>query len=449
MRSVSVINNQKLYLLILLLSVTCIQATAQENSPYSRYGLGDIVPGTSIANRSMGGISAAYADYDKRFDLKGGYPKSQSINFLNPASYAKLRITTFDLGFEVDSRTLRSIQDAKKFNAASAIISYLQIGIPLSQKRSIGMNIGLRPITRVNYKIQQLERVPGVDSVSNLYEGSGGTYQVFVGLGKSFKNLSLGFNTGYFFGTKDYSARKIFLPDSASRVYYKSNYETKATLGGIFLDMGAQYRAQLNKSTILHLGVYGNMKQKFNANKDVLAETFDYDANGAVVSYDTVSYAKDLSGKMEYPSTLGGGFLIEKLDRWQIGVDYTTTSWEDYKFFGEKDFVRNSWLVKIGGQITPNLLRAKTYWGRVTYRAGFNFGPDYINVNGNLPSFGVSAGLGLPIRKNQYTNQFTSLNLGLEYGKRGNNSNILVENVFRVSLGLSLSDIWFVKKKYF
>src|SRR5689334_4472012 len=105
MRSVSATINQKLYLLILLLSVSYLKISAQENSPYSRYGLGDIVPGTSIPNRSMGGISAAYADYDKRFDLKGGYPKSQSINFLNPASYAKIRITTFDLGFEVDSRT--------------------------------------------------------------------------------------------------------------------------------------------------------------------------------------------------------------------------------------------------------------------------------------------------------------------------------------------------------
>lgn len=449
MRSVSVTINQKIKLLIVLLSVVSISSPAQENSPYSRYGLGDIVPGSSIINRSMGGVAAAYNDYDKRYDLKEIYPKSQTVNFLNPASYSRLRITSFDLGFEVDNRTLRSAELAKKFNAASANISYIQLGIPLNRKRSLGMNIGLRPITRINYKVQQNERTANVDSSTTLYEGSGGTYQVYVGLGKAFKNFSVGFNTGYFFGTKDYSTRKIFIPDSLDVTYYKSNYENKTNIGGLFFDMGAQYRAQLNKTTILHLGAYGNIKQKFNSRKNQLAETFEYDANGAIVTYDTVSYKKDITGQLNYPSTVGVGFLIEKLDKWQLGVDYTATSWNDYSFFGEKDFVANSWMIKVGGQLTPNMFSAKNYWGRVTYRAGINFGPDYVNVDGKLPQFGFSAGAGFPIRKNPYTNQYTSINLGLEFGKRGNNSNQLTESLFRVSLGLTLSDLWFVKKKYF
>jgi hypothetical protein len=37
----------------------------------------------------MGGIAAAYVDYDKRFDLKDQYPRSQTINFVNPASYSR------------------------------------------------------------------------------------------------------------------------------------------------------------------------------------------------------------------------------------------------------------------------------------------------------------------------------------------------------------------------
>jgi len=448
MRSVSITFNQKTKLLIGLLTCLSTFSLAQENSPYSRYGLGDIVPNTTILNRSMGGISAAYADYDKRYDQKDRYQRPQTVNFLNPASYSKLRITSFDLGFEVDNRTLHAVDQAQKFKAASAIISYVQLGIPLSRKHGLGMVLGLRPITRINYKIQQNERLTGIDSISTLYQGSGGTYQVYTGLGKSLGNLSIGFNTGYFFGTKDYSTRKIFIPDSGDKLYYKSNFETKTTIGGLFLDMGAQYRAQLNKTTILHLGVYGNLKEKFNLSRENLAETFDYDANGAVSSVDTVTYTKGVKGKLEYPSTIGGGFMIEKQDRWQIGVDFTSTSWDDYRYFGEKDAVKNSWMLKVGGQLTPNLLKAKSYWSLVTYRLGFNFGPDYISANGKLPQFGVTAGAGFPIRRNPYTNQYTSINLGLEYGKRGNDNNILTENIFRIALGLTLSDLWFVKKKY-
>ena len=63
--------------------------------------------------------------------------------------------------------------------------------------------------------------------------------------------------------------------------------------------------------------------------------------------------------------------------------------------------------------------------------------------------FGASFGLGLPLRQSrQAHNQVTFINLALEYGKRGNKDNLLRENLFRVSLGLSLSDFWFVKRKY-
>src|SRR5258706_12435869 len=48
---------------------------SQDNSPYSRYGVGDIVPSTNIIGRSMGGISAGYTDVI-------------AINFNNPASYS-------------------------------------------------------------------------------------------------------------------------------------------------------------------------------------------------------------------------------------------------------------------------------------------------------------------------------------------------------------------------
>src|SRR5215216_7226414 len=54
---------------------------AQENSPYSRYGIGDLVPNTNTVNRGMGGISAAYVD-------------ALSINFNNPASYSKFQTQT-------------------------------------------------------------------------------------------------------------------------------------------------------------------------------------------------------------------------------------------------------------------------------------------------------------------------------------------------------------------
>jgi hypothetical protein len=36
----------------------------------------------------------------------------------------------------------------------------------------------------------------------------------------------------------------------------------------------------------------------------------------------------------------------------------------------------------------------------------------------------------------------------LELGQRGNSSSIVKENFFRLAVGFSMSDIWFIKRKY-
>ena len=53
-------------------------AQAQDNSPYTRYGIGDIVPSTNVNGRGMGSISAGFNDF-------------LAINFNNPASYASFQ----------------------------------------------------------------------------------------------------------------------------------------------------------------------------------------------------------------------------------------------------------------------------------------------------------------------------------------------------------------------
>ena len=67
------------FVAFLIIFFTAFQpAFSQDNSPYSRYGIGDLVPGTSINSRGMGGISAAYNEV-------------LSINFNNPASFSSFQ----------------------------------------------------------------------------------------------------------------------------------------------------------------------------------------------------------------------------------------------------------------------------------------------------------------------------------------------------------------------
>jgi hypothetical protein len=74
---------------------------------------------------------------------------------------------------------------------------------------------------------------------------------------------------------------------------------------------------------------------------------------------------------------------------------------------------------------------------------------DYFRFNGkDMPVMGFTIGAGLPIRRMMYSNQYSMLNVGLEVMHRGNNETILKENVYRISLGFTLSDRWFIKRKY-
>jgi hypothetical protein len=116
--------------------------------------------------------------------------------------------------------------------------------------------------------------------------------------------------------------------------------------------------------------------------------------------------------------------------------------------YGQADpSIKDKWELRAGVQLRP--VPKPNYFSNVTYRAGAFFGPDYIHINKKLPVFGATFGLGLPLRNfSRQSEQYTLINLGFEFIKRGNNSNVLKENLFRLSAGFSLSDVWFIKRKY-
>ena len=406
-------------------------AVAQENSPYSRFGLGNLTPAQNNLNRAMGGLTAAYHNF-------------QSVNFTNPASYANLKITTYDIGLDYSSRTLNTLNPPKRFTSSYLIPSYLQLGLPLSKKNNWGMNIGLRPISRINYDITIRTR-SSIDIMRYGYVGNGGTYQAFTGMGFGTKNLTVGFNVGYMFGNKEYNSRVSFINDS---VTYKTSNSTDTTrFGGMFYNAGVQYKINLSKTTSLKLGAFSNFKTEMNATKTISRETVNFSTTNGIQMIDSVYRGVDEKGTIIYPSSWGAGFMIDNENVWMVGVELNAAKWNNYRYFGTNDNMVDSWTARFGGQIIPNY-KGEGYWSRVAYRFGFSFGPDNLKINNTINQTTFSFGAGLPVRRNVYTNQYTVINTAFELCYRGNNSNEIKESLFRLSLGLNLSDIWFNKPKY-
>ncbi|MES2850386.1 MAG: hypothetical protein V4685_15110 [Bacteroidota bacterium] len=440
-------------------------AIAQENSPYSRYGLGDILPGQSILNRSMGGIAAGFSD-------------NQTVNFANPASYGNFNYyepsvmnriaatpsrTIFDFGFEINTRNLKQIDPAAKYTATNLIISYLQLGLPIRLRKAnkkgvfLGVNFGLRPLSRINYKILTLERKDGVDSIGNLYEGSGGVTEALIGAGLRIKNFNVGFNTGYRFGNKKYSTIVTILNDSVS--HYQSNSETATSFGGMFFTLGTQYEIKFknkkdaSRGSTLRLGAYASLKQTMNGSQDKLSQTVKYDVENGIYQIDSV-FKSTVDGSVQYPLTWGAGFTYkDSSGHWTFGADYESTNWKDYRFFGQGDNVQNTWKIRAGAEYLPadRTTPIRKYFSFIKYRAGFYYGPSYVNIGQSMPEYAFSVGAGIPLKlRPSYGNdQYSYLNTTVEFGSRGDKSSNLRESFLRISFGLSLSDIWFNRSKYY
>jgi hypothetical protein len=424
---------------------------AQSNSPYSRFGLGDVSANTNVTLRGMGGISAGYADI-------------ASINFNNPASYSQFRafveqrskklssgMVVLDVGTNFESRSLIAPNTPNRFTSNDLLFSYLQVGLPL--KRNWGLSFGIRPLSRISYLINSTENLKdafgNVTPLTSQYRGTGGSYLPSIGTGFAIKNFSAGFNIGYLFGNRENTLFKQPINDTVQ--YYPSEHTTNSSFGHLFFNAGVQYLVKMPNNTTLRLGASGNWKQTINGSQDRMIQTFTRGSAGEELRIDSVYENNGIKGEIVYPSSYKGGFVLQHTNTngsaWLLGTDYTTNKWSEYRFFGQKDSIQDNWMVNIGGQLTPR--PRSNYFSNITYRFGLFAGRDYIKVKDNLPVFGASLGVALPMRPPRSAPyQITIINLGFEYMKRGNDNNLLKENLFRFSLGLNLTDLWFGKRKY-
>lgn len=425
---------------MLLLIISVFPAWSQ-NSPLSQFGLGHSRNIQNIANGGMGGVSQAYSD-------------GQTINFLNPASYADLQLTTLDVALEGGSSRVRD-QDTGIFKSGYGTLSYLQLGVPLKKGGGWGLTFGLTPLTRIDYNIQHNDSLKGINEpVSYLYQGNGGAYKAFVGTGFRIKGFRFGINAGYLFGSKDQSIEALYPPDSIA--LFNSNTRQRTGFGGFFWDAGLQVHIKLGKKLRLELGGSGGLQQDLQANRDYLVETFYYSgdpANQSPQNQDTAYYKTGEKGNITYPGHYAFGFLLRNVNgngKWMLGADYQSSQWSQYRYFGSKDSLQDSWTLRMGLQYVPTTDPLNTsYWKMVAYRIGFYTGQDQLRYAGtDMNKFAFTLGFGFPIRNFMRTGQYTLINTAFEFGKLGGESNILSENFFKLSVGFTLSDIWFVKRKY-
>lgn len=400
------------------------QNSNKENSPYSRYGIGEQRNGLNTVLKGMASISSAYAN-------------EYNVNTDNPASYATLKLTTYEAGAEGSMRTISA--NNKSYGTGTATLSYLTVGVPLG--KYAGMALGLRPMTRTFYRMNDTTELTGIGPAVRSYSGDGSTNYAFIGAAGTYGGFSIGVNVGYLFGTIKNTSLVYKIYDTVNT--YNADFSKFTKIGGIYYKLGVMYNAKLSDKMNLRIGGTSTLGQNLNAWRDDYAISWRNTGTGTIS--DTVVNNQQVKGTIELPLSYTFGAQLAGGEKWMVGIDYSGGQWSDFRSYGIADSLGNSSRIAVGAEFTPNAASIYNYLQRITYRLGFYYGTDYVKLRGtDLNYYAVTAGASLPFKRSP-----DRLHLGVELGKRGTEVNGLIrENFFRFSLGISLNDRWFVKRKY-
>ena len=419
---------KKIIVSICLLFSLAIFAQESTSSPYSFYGIGDIKFKGSVENRSMGSISVL--------------PDSIHINIQNPAQLACLKLTGLALGGTyANTKSKTETQEAK---ARRTSLDYMIVGIPVGK---VGIGFGLIPYSSVGYKIGRTAYVTNnnndtIRSIISRYNGIGGVNKVFLGFGyRLTKNINIGGDLQYNFGTIETNSLQY-----QTDLQYGSRENNVSDLRGVNFDLGITYQKKVNsKYSFFSSLAYTPEAVLTSGNTRNIEIVLVTSSSVRPVETQNIGVADT---KIKLPSKLSFGSGFGQVKKWLVGgeISFIQNSVMSNRFTDINGATfENSVRYSLGGFFIPNYNSYSSYYKRMVYRGGVRYeNTGLVIQDKSITDFAANIGLGMPLG-----GTFTNINIGLEIGRRGTKYyNLVEENYINLSVGLSLSDKWFVKRKF-
>jgi len=418
------IRNYALIILSILFITNELSGQNNTSSPYTRFGIGDINRAGTGRSIGMGGLGIG--------SLSRGY-----LNNINPASYSAIPQQRFIMEFGVDFFVSQFQTTTQKQTNRDMNIQYIAIGFPvLNWWHS---SIGIVPYSNVGYSISDETNSSTMGYIQTEYIGMGGLNRFYIANSFSFKGLSLGVNLSYLFGALQKNSYSLVENDDVKSIL---SVKQQTNLGDIQFSFGAQYTDSIGSDTEFTIGAIFENQQDLSVKQTKFALRNVY--IGGRMAVDTIQNEVRKDGNITLPLSWGAGFEFRKNNKWSFGFDYYRQDWQNVSYLSENQTVSTSEQYTFGVELIPNY-RSFHYLEVIRYRLGGHFGDSYYNIDGaSIKEFGMSFGLGLPLRKSS-----TMINLAMEYSQRGTTDNNLIrEDYFTFSVNLTLGDIWFIKRKF-
>lgn len=397
------------------------------NSPYTRYGFGQLSMMEVGVNKGMGGTGI-------------GMQNNSQINMLNPASYAAVDTLTFLLDVGMSLHNANFAEGNVKMNARNTTFDYIAMQFRLMPK--LGMTIGMMPFSNIGYNFSNTQVIrddeDGQVTTTNRYYGDGGLRQVTMGLGWSpFKGFSIGANLAYMYGE---IYHYVYNQYSESAISTRTK-QYMADITTYKVDLGMQYAKSFGK----HRVTLGATYQLGHAIDDEAYIIDMISTESTVTNSDTTRAAK-----FSIPTGIGAGLSYTFDDRLTIAADYSMQKYSTADFFSTPeaaykgaDYHRAS----VGFEYIPERVTRKLF-RRARYRAGLHCATSHYLVGEHRgpTEYGATIGIGLPIMNGWSAKSIINIS-GQAVHVRPNQPGMITENYLRLSIGLSFNEGWFDKWK--
>ena len=409
-------------------------AQADVDSPYSLFGVGQVRDKSmNVRLKGMGGVANAM--------FGGGM-----INGENPAAYAKIDSLAFlfDAGFYFKTATFSTSSLSEKSNNASFDYVSMAFGLTSWWK----MALGVQPYSTSGYTMLVSKVDPEVGSTVTRFKGKGGLNQAFWGNAfKIGKHFALGANAYYVFGNTK-TETSLYFPDS---IYYIGSRRSLDVMVRSFMfDYGMLFNTNLSKDLCLSLGLTYTQKIKLKGEQTLFIRSFEEDMDTEVEYIIDTVYSSSGSTKITMPQGIGFGVALQNGENWALGADFNWMQWSKFAREGANEVLQDAWSVSAGAEFTPKHTTISGYFSRVTYRLGGFYEHGFINLEGNdgvshsINKVGVTVGMSLPLPRT-----LSKVNMALEVGQYGTREGGLIQEQYaKLSVGVSVFERWFMKRKY-
>lgn len=382
-------------------------------SPYSVYGVGLTKKKTSSLNRSFSNTGIGLRD-------------TANFSSMNPASYASVNGPTqmFEIGTYYEMNRVQTTDLSEVYTSAN--LNALNLWFRFSKKWAA--LVGLSPYSSVNYNIVTRENLPSGGTSTNNYKGNGSLAQFYIGNGfQVTKNLSVGVNASYIFGTLK-KRESIILATS------QTTLERRIFAHRLHADFGIQYTFFLPENRQLIFGaVYEpQLRLKTTSNKLFYQET----------NLDTLLSEDESINNYIIPQKVGVGASFQTV-RSNFLVDLSFEEWAQARLEDNLE-TRNIMRVSAAYEYKGNPNSAR-YLDLVRLRSGVYFQQNYLVLR-NTPynEWGFTVGLGLPINYGRAT-----LGISYNYNNSGTTENSLIKQQASVIvLDVTVRDLWGIKRRF-